>query len=257
MRVVLLPGWNEAAKKMRTFIDGRNGKDGLSSFGFDCTLFPDGDDPLRQRIDRFAAFLTRLRAREPSAFPIATVGYSVGGLVNRGFLRAYPDRASEIAASVQIAAPNGGLITNYMVGTMRLARVPTHVLTDVDVAARFMTWLNGTTGHWEPDPDNARKQRWHLNAAPWVFPDGHPYLHVIGRMPKYHEQSDGVVMIESATLDGAMKTVSIDRDEANHLNLGAVSNTFATLFRRFAHDDEVWPSCVETIARFLRSEGLR
>jgi hypothetical protein len=75
-------------------------------------------------------------------------------------------------------------------------------------------------------------------------------------MPKYHLQSDGVVMIESASLDGAMRCSTIDRDEANHLNLGAVSNTFATMFRGFAHDDEVWPSCVELIAKFLRQEPL-
>ena len=46
-------------------------------------------------------------------------------------------------------------------------------------------------------------------------------------------------MIESATLDGAMPVTSIDTDEANHLNLGAASNIFATIFRRFAHDDTV------------------
>jgi pimeloyl-ACP methyl ester carboxylesterase len=255
MRVVLIPGWNEQADKMRTFIDGRNGIDGLAAFGFDCTIFPtDGDDPLRDRIDRFAAFLDRLREREPDAFPIATVGYSVGGLVNRGFLRAYPQRASEIAATVQIAAPNAGLVTNYLAGTMRLARVPTHILADIDVAAPFMTWLNGCSGHWVQDPDNARKQRWELDDAPWVIEPGHNLLHIVGRMPKYELQSDGVVMIESATLDGAMPCVTIDDDAANHLNLGAVSNIFATIFRRFRHDDSAWPRCIELITRFLRSE---
>ncbi len=256
MRVVLIPGWNEQAKMMRTFIDGRNGKDGLSAFGFDCAIFPAGDVPLREEIDRFAAFLDRMQAREPDAFPLATVGYSAGGLVNRGFLRAYPGRVNEIAASVQIAAPNGGLMTNYAVGTLRLARMPTHMLADMDVASPFMTWMNGVSGTWVPDPDNAKKQRWKLTGTPWVMPDGHPYLHVAGRMPKYHLQSDGVVMIESATLDDAMSTVSIDWDEANHLNLGAASNIFATVFRRFAHDDKVWPRVVETVARFLRKEQL-
>jgi pimeloyl-ACP methyl ester carboxylesterase len=257
VRVILIAGWNEAADKMRTFIDGRNGLDGLAAFGFDCTIFPaDGDDPLRDRIDRFAAFLRALADREPEAFPVATLGYSVGGLVNRGFLRAYPERAGEIAATVQIAAPNGGLITNYTLGTMRLARVPTHILADIDVEAPFMTWLNGVSGTWVPDPDNPRKQRWKLDAEPWTVPDGHPLLHLVGRMPKYNLQSDGVVMIESATLDGALPCVTIDSDEANHLNLGAVSNIFATLFRRFKHDDAVWPRCVELSARFLRSEPV-
>jgi pimeloyl-ACP methyl ester carboxylesterase len=257
VRVVLIAGWNEASDRMRTFIDGRHGIDGLAAYGFDCTIFPaDGDDPLRDRIDRFAAFLDALKDREPDAFPVATLGYSVGGLVNRGFLRAYPERAGEIAATVQIAAPNAGLITNYVAGTMRLARVPVHILEDIDVESDFMTWLNGTSGTWVQDPDNPRKQRWKLDGEPWVVPSGHPLLHLVGRMPKYHLQSDGVVMIESATLDGAMDCVSIDDDEANHLNLGAVSNVFATLFRRFKHDDAVWPRCVERAARFLRSEPM-
>lgn len=256
MRVILIAGWNEAAKLMRTFADGRHGHDGLAAFGFDCTIFPDGNEPLRERINRFRAFLDRLKAREPEAFPLATVGYSAGGLINRGFLRAYPERAGDIAATVQVAAPNGGLITNYAASTLWFARMPTRVLRDMDVAAPFMTWLNGTGGHWMPDPDNDKKERWRLDGTPWIMPDGHPYLHIIGRMPKYHLQSDGVVMIESATLDGAMPVVTIDEDEANHLNVGAVNNPFATIFRRFKHDDAVWPRVVEMIARFLRKEPV-
>lgn len=256
MRVILIAGWNEAAKLMRTFADGRHGKDGLSAYGFDCTIFPDGNEYLRERIDRFRAFLDMLKAREPGAFPVATVGYSAGGLINRGFLRAYPERVADIAATVQLAAPNGGLITNYAASTLWLARMPTHVLKDMDVASPFMRWLNGVGGHWAPDPDNEKKERWHLDGTPWIMPDGHPYLHIIGRMPKYDLQSDGVVMIESATLDGAMPIVTIDQDEANHLNLGAVQNIFATITRRFKHDDVVWPQAVDMIARFLRKEPV-
>jgi pimeloyl-ACP methyl ester carboxylesterase len=257
MRVILIPGWNEQAKLMRTFSDGRNGKDGLAAFGFDCTIFPDGNETLRERIDRFGSFLDRLHAREPDAFPVATVGYSAGGLINRGFLRAYPQRAHEIAATVQVAAPNTGLVTNYAVGTLRLARMPTHMLADMDVASPFMTWLNGCSGRWVTDPDNPKKQRWQLVGEPWVMPEGHPFLHVAGRMPKYRLQSDGVVMIESASMDGAMPVTTIDMDEANHLNLGAAQNVFATVFRRFKHDDVVWPRVVDLIARFLRKEPVR
>jgi hypothetical protein len=256
MRVVLIPGWNEQSKLMRTFSEGRNGIDGLAAFGYDCSIFPDGDEPLRERIDRFGTFLDRMHSREPDAFPVATVGYSAGALINRGFLRAYPHRANEIAATVQIAAPNAGLVTNYAVGTLRLARIPVHVLADMDVMAPFMTWLNGVSGTWVTDPDNAKKKRWKLAGEPWVMPEGHPFLHVIGRMPRYRLQSDGVVMIESATMDGAMPVVSIDDDEANHLNLGAASNLFATIFRQFKHDDVVWPQVVEQIARFFRKEHL-
>ena len=256
-RVVLVPGWNEQAKLMGVFIDGRNGKDGLAAFGFDCTIFPTDGAPLSAQIERFAAFVDRLRAREPEAFPIATLGYSAGGLINRGYLRAHPERAGDIAATVQVATPNGGLVTNYTIATLRLARMPTQVLRDMDVADEFMSWLNGTSGHWITDPDNPRKQRWKLDGTPWVMPDGHRYLHVVGRMPKYNSQSDGVVMIESATLDGAQDATTIDADEANHLNLGGVSNLFATLLRGFAHDDVVWPQVVELAARFLRGEVAR
>jgi|HubBroStandDraft_1064217.scaffolds.fasta_scaffold14627_5 pimeloyl-ACP methyl ester carboxylesterase len=258
MRVILLAGWNEAAARMQTFADGRHGLDGLAAFGYDCTPFPaDGDDPLRPRIDRFAAFLDQLRAREgDDIFPLATIGYSMGGLVNRGFLRAYPERAHEIAASIQIAAPNAGLITNYASHTLRIAHVPSQVLADLDVASPFLTWLNATTGHWIPDPDNPRKQRWKLDGPPWVAPAGHRLLSIAGRMPKYELQSDGVVMIESASLGGALPCTTIDDDGANHLNLGATSNPFATIFRRFRHDDSVWPRCVALIAMFLRGEPL-
>ena len=255
MRVILLPGWNEAGKRIRTYIDGRNGKEGLAAFGFDCTIFePPHDDTMTDRVQRFATYLDALKLREPDAFPVATIGYSAGGLVNRGFLRMYPERAHEIAATIQIAAPNAGLITEYALGTLRLARMPVHVLADIDVAADFMAWLNGTSGSWVPDPDNPKKQRWRLDGEPWVMPDGHRYLHIVGRMPKYNLQSDGVVMIESATLDGAMRATTIDSDAANHLNLGAVSNTFANVLRRFKHDDDVWPTCVILCARFLRAE---
>ena len=161
-----------------------------------------------------------------------------------------------LLATVQVATPNGGLVTNYTIATLRLARMPTQVLRDMDVADEFMTWLNGTSGHWIPDPDNPRKQRWKLDATPWVAPAGHRLLHVAGRMPKYHRQSDGVVMIESATLYGALHATTIDDDAANHLNLGATSNLVATIARRFRHDDAVWPRCVALIAKFLRDEPL-
>lgn len=253
MRVVLIPGWNEAAKKLRTYIDGRNGKPGLAAYGFTCEIFQHApDDTLRDQVDRFARFLEQLEARETETLSIATIGYSAGALVNRGFLKAYPERAHTIFATIQIAAPNGGLITNYALPTLRLARMPVHVLADLDVASPFLHWLNGTAGTWVTDPDNPAKQRYRLDRTPWVMPANHSYLHIVGRMPKYGLQSDGVVMIESATLAGAMPVTSIDHDAANHLNLGAVNNPWATLFRRFKHDDEIWPATVALCARFLQ-----
>ena len=256
MRVVLIAGWNEAAKYMSTFIDGRNGIDGLSGYGFDCTVFPDGHDPLRKRVDRFASFLDEMHTREPEAFPIATLGYSAGGLVNRGFLRAYPHRAKEIAATVQVATPNGGLMTRYAALTMKLAFLPNHVLADMDVESDYMTWLNDAGGRWVKDWDNPRKKRWIVDGEAWVAPPGHRILQIGGRMPKYHAQSDGVVMVESASLEDRIPTTWIDDNHANHLNLGAVFNPMAFLARGFKMDDRIWPQCVQLTAKFLRGEPI-
>jgi pimeloyl-ACP methyl ester carboxylesterase len=251
-RIVLLPGWNEAARKMQTFVDGRNGYAGFVSRGFWCTIFtPPHDDTLRDQVDRFATYLDGLKASDPSSFPVATLGYSAGGLVNRAFLKVYPERAADIAATIQVGTPNAGLITNYALATLRLARMPVHLLADLDVASEFLTWLNGTSGTWVTDPDNPAKRRYRLDRDPWVMPPGHRFLHIVGRMPRYGYQSDGVVMIESATLGGAMRVTTIDDDAANHLNLGAVSNPYTTLFRRFKHDDEVWPRVVDLCESFL------
>lgn len=256
MRVILIAGWNEAAKYMRTFIDGRHGIDGLSGYGFDCTVFPDQHDSLRDRVDRFAAFLDAMHIREPEAFPVATLGYSAGGLVNRGFLRAYPHRVNEIAATVQIAAPNGGLLTRYAAMTLKLAFIPNHVLFDMDVQSDFMRWLNNAGGRWVPDWDNPRKKRWVVDDDAWIAPPGHRILQIGGRMPKYHCQSDGVVMVESASLHDRLPTTWIDDDHANHLDLGAVWNPLAFIARGFRSDDRIWPRCVELTAKFLRSELL-
>ena len=256
MRVVLIAGWNEAAKYMRTLIDGRHGKEGLAGLGFDCTVFPDAHDSLRARVDRFASFLDAMYIREPDAFPIATLGYSAGGLVNRGFLRAYPHRANEIAATVQIAAPNGGLVTRHVAMTLKLAFIPNHVLFDMDAESDFMYWLNGTGGHWVQDWDNPKKKRWLVNDDAWVAPPGHRILQIGGRMPKYRCASDGVVMVESASLQDRLPTHWIDDDRANHLNLGAVWNPLAFIARGFGSDDEIWPRCVALTAKFLRNEPL-
>lgn len=253
MKVVLLPGWHEKSTMMRTFIDGRDGKDGLAAYGFDCTLFPAGHDALRPRIDRFAQFLDNLKLREPDAFPVATIGYSAGGLINRGFLRAYPERAHEIAATVQIAAPNCGLISNYIANMLKLMWLPHQVISDLDVASDFLTWLNETSGTWIPTADPNRK-RWKLNRRPWTVPEGHRTLAIAGRLAK--EDSDGVILLDSATLEHHLPEVVIADSMANHLNLGAVFDIVAFLGRGFRADDRVWRLEVETIARFLRGEPL-
>lgn len=253
MKVVLLPGWHENSDMMRTFIDGRNGVEGLAAFGFDCTIFPGGRDALRARIDRFAAFLDGLKLREPEGFPVATIGYSAGGLVNRGFLRAYPERAGEIAATIQIGAPNCGLISEYIANMLKLMWVPHAVVEDLDVASPFLTWLNGTTGTWVQTHD-PRHRRWKLDAMPWTVPDGHRALAIAGHLAK--EESDGVIRVDSATLEHKLPEVILSNSMANHLNLGAVFDIVALIGKGFRSDDKIWHKEVEIIARFLRGESV-
>jgi pimeloyl-ACP methyl ester carboxylesterase len=253
MKVVLLPGWHENSDVMRTFIDGRHGIEGLAAFGFDCTIFPGGRDALRPRIDRFAQYLDGLKLREPDAFPVATIGYSAGGLVNRGFLRAYPERAGEIAATIQIGAPNCGLVSNYIANLLKLMWIPHRVIDDLDVASDFLTWLNETGGSWIPT-DNPKKKRWKLNRRPWTIPEGHRALAIAGHLAK--EESDGVVRVDSATLEHQLPELIINDPMANHLNLGAVFDIVAFLGRGFRADDRIWHLEVEAIARFLRGEPL-
>jgi pimeloyl-ACP methyl ester carboxylesterase len=253
MKVVLLPGWHENSQVMRTFIDGRHGVEGLSAYGFDCSIFPGGHDALRPRIDRFARYLEGLRQREPDAFPVATIGYSAGGLVNRGFLRAYPERAGEIAATLQIAAPNTGLVSHYIANLLKLMRIPHAVVNDLDVASDFLTWLNGTSGTWLPTAD-PHKKRWQLDASPWTVPEGHRALAIAGKLAK--EDSDGVILLDSATLEHHLPEVVIADPMANHLNLGAVFDIVALLGRGFRADDRIWHRVVQIAARFLRGEPV-
>jgi pimeloyl-ACP methyl ester carboxylesterase len=253
MKVVLLPGWHENSDVMRTFIDGRHGKDGLAAFGFDCTIFPGGRDALRPRIDRFAQFLDSLKMREPDAFPVATIGYSAGGLINRGFLRAYPERAGEIAATIQIGAPNCGLISNYIANLLKLMWIPHRVINDLDVASDFLVWLNDTGGSWVPTND-PKKKRWKLDRRPWSVPEGHRALAIAGRLP--NEDSDGVILIDSATLEHHLTEAIVADPMANHLNLGAVFDIVALIGKGFRSDDRIWTREVDIIARFLRGESV-
>jgi len=255
MKIILLPGWHEVADLMETFANGRHGRYGFSAYGFDSIVFPQGKLGLRNRVDEFAHFLDRLKAREPEAFPVAIFGFSAGGLIARGFLRAYPERAAEIAGVVQLATPNGGLITNYLVQTMQQLHIREEELADLDVASSFMTWLNGTSGHWIPTQDPKHKM-WVLDRKPWVVPDGTRILAIVGRVARFAgpTASDGVVRSESCHLEEHIPTIFIDDDRANHLNMGAIWNPFTSLFRGFVQDDSMWPRVVEYTVNFLKPE---
>jgi pimeloyl-ACP methyl ester carboxylesterase len=246
VKLVLIPGWNEAADDLRLLVDGRRGKPGFAQAGFDCVFFSDGEGGLRRRIDQFAAFLTTQRSRGER---VAVFGYSAGGLVARGFLRAYPDRAGELAAIFQVGAPNAGLVTDDVGHTLRLLRFSGDVIDDLDIESDFIKWLNNTPGHWEKDEDG--RKHWRLDRRPWIAPSGASILNLVGRPPRYAGDSDGVVLVESATLGGILAHESIDAPTANHLNLCGLTNVFMVLFRRWIGNDLVWPTAVERATKFF------
>jgi pimeloyl-ACP methyl ester carboxylesterase len=256
VKVVLIPGWNEAANKLRVLADGRRGHPGFVRYGFDCALFDKGHGSLRERIDQFAEFLAGLKTREPEAFPVATFGYSAGGLINRGFLRAYPERAGDVAATFQLGAPNWGIVTDNVALILNALHISQSVIADLDIESEFMAWLNDAPGHWESIPGSQHK-RWKLDRAPWVAPERHPILNVLGRVPKYSIEGDGLVDVRSGTLDGDLPHAFIGHEHANHLNLSGMWNIVTFLIRRWPCDDRVWPQVVETAATHFRVAGDR
>jgi len=252
VKLVLIPGWHEKPRWMEPFRSGRAGKKGFADLGYTCSIFPEGYDHLSERIERFARFIDAMDSREP----IFVFGYSAGGIIARGFVRQYPKRSREIGGIVQVAAPNGGLVTNYVASTLRAFGVPDHLIEDIDVASPFMTWLNGTSGHWVPIRQRGVK-RWILDRTPIVAPPETRILHIVGTVPKYASESDGVVLFDSATLEGHVPSVYLEDPMANHLNLGAIFDPLAFLARGFRQDDRLWPQEVTIADRFFRGETKR
>jgi hypothetical protein len=255
VKLILIPGWNEAADDLQLLVNGRRRKRGFRDYGFDCVIFGEGKGGLRDRIDQFAGFLAGIKSVEPQAFPIATFGYSAGGLINRGFLRAFPERSGEVGATVQVAAPNAVIVTDDVAATLRMLRVSGDVVEDLDNESEFITRLNGTTGHWETEAD--KRKRWRLDKEPWVAPPAAPLLHIVGCMPRYDNESDGIVTVDSATLEGRVPHHKMSSRSANHLNLTGVWNPLTWLLRRWRCDDEVWPVVVDRTAAFIVSEAAK
>jgi pimeloyl-ACP methyl ester carboxylesterase len=250
-RVILIPGWNEGADGMQVLVDGRRGRPGLAALGFACTIFDGGKGSLTDRIDQFSQFLAGLRSANPDEGPVALFGYSAGGLIARGLLRAYPD--SPVSAIFQLAAPNSGLVTDEPRNLLQRFHFSRSVIEDLDVESPFMSWLNQTGGHWEPN-ENARPRRWRLDKKPWVAPANVPILNLVGRVPRYRNQSDGIVLVESATLSDAVPHVFVDGRNANHLNLSGTWNPLTLVLRGWRPDDRLWPLAVAAAARLFGGE---
>jgi pimeloyl-ACP methyl ester carboxylesterase len=246
VRIVLIPGWNEGAGAMSVFIEGRHGIAGLAAAGYGCSIFGSGRGSMMERVDQLAGYLEGLRAGGDPDEPVALFGYSAGGLVARGLLRKYPD--CNVAAVFQLGTPNAGIESNGYAGFVRRFHFTQSELADLDLESDFMRWLNGTSGKWVGD---GAAKRWKLDGKPWLAPAKTPVYNMVGRMPRYHRSGDGVVRVESATLDGLLTHECLEHNGANHLNLSGAWNALTLALRGWRSDDRVWPKAVERASAFF------
>lgn len=192
---MLIPGWNENRSAMDVFVNGRHGIPGLAAQGFRCAVFDGGEGSLTDRIDQFAQFLSGVQSADGSKEPVALFGYSAGGLIARGLLRAGVSDV-RIAAVFQLGAPNAGIVTDDFAGLLHRLHFSKSVVEDMDVESKFMRWLNGTLGHWVTD--DSGEKRWKPDRTPWVSGDV-PIFNLAGCLKRYDDRSDGVVIVESAS----------------------------------------------------------
>jgi pimeloyl-ACP methyl ester carboxylesterase len=247
----MVPGYNEPPAHLEIIAKGRHGIPGLNMYGLQARTFPQQDDHLRDRIDRFSDHLDHLRAAGVE-FPIVTLGYSLGGLVVRGFLRAYPQRRHLISHTIMIGAPNWGVTTLSMPHITRFLRVPDQAMGDMDIASGFMRWLNGSGGHWNFVPDK-RHRLWELDHEPIVGPRDCKMLSIVGLVPARGGDNDGLVWADSATLGGRIPAHYICGPHANHMNLIGHFDVLIMLSKGFLRNDRVWPLTVRAIGRFVQT----
>ncbi|MDQ6827065.1 MAG: alpha/beta hydrolase [Candidatus Eremiobacteraeota bacterium] len=249
--ILMVPGYNEPPAHLEIIAKGKAGIAGLDTFGLHAQTFPQQDDHLRDRIDRFSDHLDKLK-NDGVQFPIVTLGYSLGGLVVRGFLRAYPERQHLVSHTIMIGTPNWGVTTLSMPHITRLMRVPDQAMGDMDIASDFMRWLNGTGGHWKFVPDK-RHRLWELDREPIVGPADSKMLSITGLVPKRGGDNDGLVWADSATLGERLPTQYIRGPHANHMNLIGHFDILIMLSKGFLRNNKVWPLTVAAIARFAQS----
>ena len=251
--IVIVPGFNEPSKDMMLLAEGRHGKPGLSHYDFRCITFHNNPGDLMNRIDRFAAFVQKLKTEGKETFPIATLGYSLGGLVVRGFLRKYPERSSDVTHTVMLGTPNWGLTADMMPMLTAFFRLRDKAMKDLDLRSAFMWWLNGTLGHWE---GKGKERNWILDSEPWVGPPGASLFSVIGAVPQYRSDNDGIVWKDSATLDQRIPWAEVKDKRANHLNLIGAFNLGTFFIKGFMRNDGVWPRCIEVIAKHIGGDAI-
>ena len=246
----MVPGYNEPPEHFDLLRRGTQLVPGLDAFGIDSITFGEFNDTLSERIDRFARFISELqRTREQ---PISLLGYSLGGLVVRGFLRRYPHRAPEIGRVILIATPNWGVQTFMLPQIHAMLRTPDKAFGDMDLISPFMEWLNGTGGRWVPGARGFFD--WTLHREPWVAPRGCTMLSIAGLVPARGGDNDGLVWGDSATLGSRIPAHFIVGPHANHMNVIGHFDPLIMLTRGFLANDRVWPLTLQAVTRFLGAQ---
>ncbi len=247
--LLMISGYDEPPEHLETLANGRHGFPGLRAHGFECAMLPRCYEQLRYRIDRLAETIEEMR-KDGYPFPITLLGYSLGGLVARGFLRAYPQRAQDVESIVMVGTPNFGVVTRFMPHLVRLFRIPDRAIDDLSHESDFLRWLNGTGGHWEIDP-RSRAKRWTLDREPLLGADGTRNRVVAGLLTtRYGGTGDGVVGGDSASLGSRFPTHYIVGPHCNHMNLIGHFDPLIFLWTGFIVNDLVWPHTLRAILRF-------
>lgn len=249
--MVMVPGYNEPPEHFDLLRRGTLEVPGLNAYGIESLTFAEFDDTLSERVDRFAAYLTELR-RDGVQFPIVLLGYSLGGLVVRGFLRRYPHRASEVSHTIMIATPNWGVQTYMLPQFYAMLRLPDKAFGDMDIYSKFIHWLNDTSGHWE-----LTRRGWYdwvLDREPWVGPPGAKMLSIAGLIPSRGYDNDGLVWADSATLGSRIPAHFIAGPHANHMNIIGHFDPLIMLSKGFLANDRVWPLTLRAVTRFLGAQ---
>ena len=252
--LVMVPGYNEPPEHFDLLRRGTPLVPGLDSYGIESITFGEFDDTLSERIDRFARFITELKS-SGHRFPIILLGYSLGGLVVRGFLRRYPHRAHEVSHTIMIATPNWGVQTFMLPQIHMMLRTPDKAFGDMDIYADFITWLNGTSGHWELTPRGWHD--WVLDKDPWIGPPGALMLSIVGLIPSRGGDNDGLVWGDSATLGSRIPTHFIIGPHANHMNIIGHFDPLIMLSKGFIANERVWPLTLRAMTRFLGAQPSR
>ncbi len=246
--MVMVPGYNEPPDHFSILEKGRRGIPGIEAAGFSCVTFGAKNDSLRDRIDRFATFIEDLDRERPD-HRLSLLGYSLGGLVVRGYLLAYPERAKRISECIAIAPPNWGVMEGSIPHVARAMRMSDQSMEDMKLDSEFMRWLNGTSGHWVGE---GKKARWVLDAEPRLVPVETRFLSIVGLIPRRGDDNDGLIWADSATLGGRLPADFISDPHANHMNVIGHFDPVIFALKGFWSNDRIWPQVVRKILDFAR-----